>query len=74
MSHTCNRSRTIWHEFIADSPTVTESSDEEETSSSGSEAPVIARRSKFEDEEDDSDVCHGSVCSLLAWSTDKIRL
>ncbi|KAI4198597.1 MAG: hypothetical protein LQ350_005188 [Teloschistes chrysophthalmus] len=56
MSHTCNRSRTIWHEFIADSPTVTESSDEEETSSSGSEAPVIARRSKFEDEEDDSDV------------------
>ncbi|KAL8781785.1 MAG: hypothetical protein Q9203_000116 [Teloschistes exilis] len=56
MSHACKKSRTIWHDFIADSSSVTESSDEEETSSSGSEAPVIARRSKFEDEEDDSDV------------------
>lgn len=74
MSHACKKSRTIWHDFIADSSTVTESSDEEETSSSGSEAPVIARRSKFEDEEDDSDVCHSSACSLLPWSTDGIRL
>ncbi|KAI4258335.1 MAG: hypothetical protein LQ352_001273 [Teloschistes flavicans] len=37
-------------------PPARESSDEEETSSSGSDAPVIPRRSKFEDEEDDSDV------------------
>ncbi|KAL8695468.1 MAG: hypothetical protein Q9218_000046 [Villophora microphyllina] len=37
-------------------PPARESSSEEESSSSGSEAPVIPRRSKFEDEEDDSDV------------------
>ncbi|KAL8843569.1 MAG: hypothetical protein Q9170_000073 [Blastenia crenularia] len=44
----------MWGEYIANFQEASESSDDESTSS-GSE-PVIPRRSKFEDEEDDSDV------------------